>query len=61
MPYYSDRKALSLRMQIVFFSVVINVQLFEIAQYSVNADWLAPLMMRLFARADHVWAKYMGR
>ena len=30
---------------------------FEISQYGVNADWL----VTLFARADHVWAKYMGR
>ena len=34
---------------------------FEIVQYGVNADWLAPLLITLFARADHVWAKYMGR
>ena len=47
-------------MEMSFFFFV-NVQLFEITQYGVNADWLAPLMITLFARADHVWAKYMGR
>ena len=24
----------------------------------LNADWLAPLLITLFARGDHVWAKY---
>ena len=57
---YSGRKAPSLKMQMFFF-VVVNAQLFEIAQYGVNADWIAPLMIMLFARADHMWAKYMGR
>ena len=46
-------------MQIEFF-LVVDVELFEIAQYGVNADWFAPPMITLFARADHVWAKYMG-
>ena len=46
-------------MQMCFF--VVNVELFEIGQYGVLTNWLAPLMITLFARADHVWAKYMGR
>ena len=34
---------------------------FEIAQYDLNADWLAPLIITLFARADHVRVKYSGQ
>ena len=25
------------------------------------SDWLAPLIITLFARGDHVWAKYSGQ
>ena len=51
--HYSGRKAPS--HADVFFCR--RRRTFKIAQYDVNADWLAPLMITLFARADHVRAR----
>ena len=53
--HYLGRKAPSLKMQMVcwfFVIVVVGVEL---------SDWLAPLIITLFARGDHVWAKYSGQ
>ena len=58
--HYLGRKAPSLKMQTVclfvlfcfFVIVVVGVEL---------SDWLAPLIITLFARGDHVWAKYSGQ
>ena len=48
---YSGRKARSLKMHIFFC----RRRRFELS------DWLALLIITLFARGDHVWAKYSGQ
>ena len=58
--YYSGREAPSLKMRTLLFCRR-WCRTFEITQYALDADWLAPLIITLFARADHVWAKCSGQ